>query len=378
MVEPTVLDAILKDIINKIESSKKEIYDIADTARQECKRVEAALSDIKKETIEVVEQVDLWEKSEKEARSELAEVSKNFKKYDENDIKKAYEAAESIQVRLALLREKEKQLKLRRFELEQQYIRMKETAEKAEDLVSRVGVALNFLSSNLLAIKEEMDKIQEWQKLGLIVIKVQEEERRRVARGIHDGPAQSLANIVLRIEYCQKVLEKSPELLPEELNQLKVFAHRTLEEIRKILFDLRPMDLDDLGLVAALKRFLSNFEEKSGILVTFTFSGNDQRYVPELEVAIFRIIQECLNNVIKHAQAIEVKVFLEISPLKLHAVVSDDGIGFDVEKAIKKGSFGLKGMMEWARLLGGEVRITSSKTAGTRVSAIIPLKRSDF
>ena len=374
MIESGILDKILKDVISKIETGKNQLYEIAEEARQECIRTEGAMLKIKNETLEIVEQVDWWEKKEKKARLRLAEVSKNFHKYGESDIRSAYETAKDIQVQLALLREKEIHFKQKRFELEQQYKRMKQTAEKAESLVSQVGVAMKFLSSNLKSIQEEIGKIQDWQELGLAVIKAQEEERRRVARGIHDGPAQSLANIVLRIEFCEKILEKRPEILPEELSQLKNFARKTLEEIRKILFDLRPMDLDDLGLIAALKHFLMDFQDKNGIQVDFQFSGNEQIYAPEIEVAIFRIIQECINNVKKHSKASMVKVNMERAPLKINAVISDDGVGFNVEEGLQSNRFGLKGMREWARLLGGDVKIVSSPNSGTRISAVIPLK----
>lgn len=374
MIESGILDKILKDVISRIETGKNQLYEIAEEARQECIRTEGAMLKIKNETLEIVEQVDWWEKKEKKARLRLAEVSKNFHKYGESDIRSAYETAKDIQVQLALLREKEIHFKQKRFELEQQYKRMKQTAEKAESLVSQVGVAMKFLSSNLKSIQEEIGKIQDWQELGLAVIKAQEEERRRVARGIHDGPAQSLANIVLRIEFCEKILEKRPEILPEELSQLKNFARKTLEEIRKILFDLRPMDLDDLGLIAALKHFLMDFQDKNGIQVDFQFSGNEQIYAPEIEVAIFRIIQECINNVKKHSKASMVKVNMERAPLKINVVILDDGVGFNVEEGLQSNRFGLKGMREWARLLGGDVKIVSSPNSGTRISAVIPLK----
>ncbi|WP_028307570.1 sensor histidine kinase [Desulfitibacter alkalitolerans] len=374
MIESGIIDKILKDVISRIETGKNQLYEIAEEARQECVRAEAAMLKIKNDTLEIVEQVDWWEKKEKKARLRLAEVSKNFHKFGESDIRSAYETAKDIQVQLALLREKEEHFKLKRFELEQQYKRMKQTVEKAESLVSQVGVAMKFLSSNLKSIQEEIGKIQDWQELGLAVIKAQEEERRRVARGIHDGPAQSLANIVLRIEFCEKILEKRPEVLPEELSQLKSFARKTLEEIRKILFDLRPMDLDDLGLISALKRFLMDFQDKNGIQVDFQFSGNEQIYAPEIEVAIFRIIQECINNVKKHSKASMVRVNMERAPLKINAVISDDGVGFNVEEGLQSNRFGLKGMREWARLLGGDVKIVSSPNSGTRISAVIPLK----
>ncbi len=377
MIDAKALDEILKEVISKIEESKNEMYDIAETARQECYRVEQAMKNIKKETLKVVEQVDLWEKKEIHARLRLAEVSSKFDEFGEEEMRDAYEKARDVQVKLASLREKEEHYKQRRLELEVQYKTMKQTAEKAEALVSKVGIAMNFLSSNLQDIQNEVGKINNWQEQGLAIIKAQELERRRVARGIHDGPAQSLANIVLRLEFCEKIIGKKPEVLPEELSQLKVFARKTLGEIRKILFDLRPADLDDLGLVAALRRFLSDFQEKSGIIVDFICACDEQTYPPELEVAAFRIVQECINNIKKHSEASHVRVNLELTPLKIRIIINDDGIGFNVGESLKANQFGLRGMQEWARMLGGEVNIESAPNRGTRVSAVIPLRRSD-
>ncbi len=258
--------------------------------------------------------------------------------------------------------------------MEQQYLKMQQIAEKAETLVSQVGVVMSYLGSNLQNIQDEVSRARDWKEVGLAVIKAQENERRRIARGIHDGPAQSLANIVLRIEYCQKVLAKQPPLLDEELLQLKTFARSTLKEIREILFDLRPANLEDFGLTDALKRYFMDYQQKHGIIITPIFSGKNQSYIPEVEIAVYRIIQECLNNAAKHSQCSNITVQMEISATSLRVVVTDDGTGFDVREGFAKNRFGLSGMQEWARLLGGEVKVNSTPNKGTRVFVTLPLE----
>lgn len=375
MFDPKMLDEILRATISEIEKSKEQIFDIAESARRECDRVEQELQKIKKETLKIIEQVDYWEMQERKARNYLAHVSGNFSQYSEEDIRKAYEKAFEIQSKVVILRKEEEQYKEKRTELERSYKNMRETVEKAERLVAQVGVALTYLSNNLDNTWNQLDKLQRRQDWGLAVIRAQEEERRRIARGLHDGPAQQLANIVLRTEFCQKLFKAKPQDLEDELKELKEFARNTLEDIRKILFDLRPMDLDDLGLVAAVKRFLSKFEESTGIATEFKASGNEQRYTPGLEVALFRVVQEALNNVRKHSKARNVSVILELAPLSLNAIIKDDGCGFDTEAELSDQQFGLKGMHEWADLLGGELKITSRVGKGTRVAVSIPINR---
>ncbi len=373
LIDSKLLDDILRETLDDIEKSKTQIFDIAENARKECERIKKELHKVKKETLEIVEKVDEFEKLEKKARNHLAYVSSNFKNFDEKNIKKAYDEAYNIQLKVQLLRKEENQYKEKRTELEFRYKNMEKTVEKAERLISQVGVALSYLSNNLQNIWNQVEKLQKRQDLGLAVIKGQEEERRRIARGLHDGPAQQLANIVLRTEFCEKLLETRPDELKKELSELKDFTRTMLEDIRKILFDLRPMDLDDLGLVAALKRYLNKFEESTGIDVEFRSSYSDQRYAPGLEVALFRIIQETLNNVKKHSKATNVQVILELVPLSLNAVIKDNGCGFDTGSRLEDNKFGLKGMHEWSELLGGEIKISSKKEKGTRVSISIPV-----
>ena len=373
-MDTSALDKILKETIEAIDKSKGQIFDIAENARRECRRVEQELLQLKELTITVIDQVDQLEVQDKDARIRLMQVSRNIKRYGEEDIKKAYDEAKDVQVMLILMREKEKQLWQRRDELEISYRDMVKTVEKAEKLVSQIGVAMNYLSSNLQSIWTEVDKLQQQQQYGVAVIKAQEEERRRIARGMHDGPAQSLANIVLRAEYCEKLLHKKPELLQNELSFLKEYTRETLDDVRKIIFDLRPMDLDDLGLYPAIKRYAAEFEAKHGINVQVTRHGEAERYLQALEVTIFRIIQEALNNAQKHSGARHIKIVLEFSPLVLGAMVMDDGQGFDLKEGLEVGHFGLRGMQEWAEILQGTLQITTKPFEGTTISVRIPVK----
>ncbi len=368
------LDQILQNAIDVLEDSKEQIFEIAEEAREECLRLEQELGEIKRQTIRVIEEVDACEKEEKRARLNLLRVNRDTNKYSEQEMKKAYDAAYELQVKLALLRDREIQLKRKRHEVEMRHVSMQQTAEKAEKLVTQVGVAMSYLTSSLQNIWEEIEKLQQQQQVGFAIIKAQEEERRRVARGIHDGPAQSLANVVLRAEYCEQLIDKKPEELKTELTNLKIFARANLEEIRKIIFDLRPMNLDEFGLITAIESYALDFEIKNKIPVEIAIIGDQRAFNSAMEVAVFRIIQEALNNVTKHAQATQVEIIIETTSLALTFSIRDNGIGFDVDEPLDSECFGLKGMNEWVSFLKGSFKINSNPKEGTIINVKIPLE----
>jgi len=370
------LDRIIKETITSVEKGKEQIYDIAENARLEKERVKRELENIQIKTAKTIQEVDELEKAEKTARFRLMEVSRNFNRYTEKDIKEAYENARDYQVRLGLLRERESQLRSRRTELELSLRKLTETEDKAEKLISNVGIALRLLTGNLQGISEKLEEIQQRQNLGIQVIKAQEEERRRVARDIHDGPAQSMASVILRAEICERLLEKNPAQVPVELRALKEAVKASLQDVRKIIFDLRPMTLDDLGIVPTLKRYFTEYQERTRLPVELVTIGQERRISSSLEVAIFRVVQEAINNSYKHAQARKVVVRLEIRPNKVNCTIVDDGVGFDVKEKMgpnNKG-FGLIGMRERVELLEGTFNISSAPGQGTKVKLQIPVK----
>lgn len=372
------LDKILQEAIDVLEKSKEQIFEIAEYAREECLRLEKEIQQIKQLTIRVIEEVDKWEKKVRLARINLMKVNRGVEKYSEEEMRRAYEKVSELQVKVALLMERENQLKAKRNELEISHQKMRKTAEKAEKLVTQVGVAMSYLNSSLQNIWEEIEKLQQQQQIGYAIIRAQEEERRRIARGIHDGPAQSLANVVLRAEYCEQLLDKKPELLKQELQALKTYARANLEDIRKIIFDLRPMDLDDLGLIPAIQRYASEFEIQHQIPIEVVVLGEARRFSSAMEVALFRIVQEALTNIYKHAHASQVKIVIEITPLYINIVIKDNGVGFNVDKPLSSECFGLRGMREWAAFLRGHVKVSSQQGVGTAINVKIPLEREEW
>ncbi len=350
-------------------------------ARLERNELRDNIAQIKQDVLETIEKVDALENQEKRARLYLMKVSREFDKYTEDDIREAYNKARDIQLQLGLLRGQEQQLRVRRDQMEIGLRRLNETVEKAENLISTVGVALNYLVSNLKGVGSQIELIQQKQQLGLRVIRAQEEERRRVAREIHDGPAQSMANVVLRVEICEKLLDRKPEEVRQELADLKSLVKESLRDVRQIIFDLRPMVLDDLGLFPALKRYFAELEESSGLIIDYQPEAvREERLSSTLEIAIFRIIQEAINNVLKHSGARMVTVRLEQVQKQINVRVKDDGCGFNLEEIMDSNlsdNYGLIGMRERVQLMEGAFKIKTAPGQGTDILVRIPLEEPE-
>ena len=208
---------------------------------------------------------------------------------------------------------------------------MRQTLERAEYITSHVASAMNYLKIALTNIDDTILEVQKKDELGVRIIMAQEEERQRVARDIHDGPAQSLTNLSLKTEIIEKMLGIDLEQARKEIRDLRKLVRGSLQEIRRIIFDLRPMSLDDLGLIATLKEYTNRLMNETDIDIILDAYPEHIHVDSLIEVAIFRIIQEALNNVIRHANASQVFINLKIMEDTLIGSVIDNGVGFDTE-----------------------------------------------
>lgn len=211
------------------------------------------------------------------------------------------------------------------------------------------------------------------------ILKAHEEERKRIAREIHDGPAQSIVNVSLKAELCKKVLQNGKaEMLPKELDAMISSARSTTKEIRTIIYDLKPSYLED-GIIKALENLLNVFSDNNGIGVSFKIKGSDNNIEYYLSSTIYRIVQEALSNIRKHAEADQVLVSLKITPESADIAISDNGKGFDVQSVESKkparleGGFGLEGIKERLELVRGSFDIMSSPGKGTHIRIHIPV-----
>ena len=211
------------------------------------------------------------------------------------------------------------------------------------------------------------------------IMKAHEEERKRIAREIHDGPAQSAVNLSFKLEICKRYLsDGNMDNLISEMNNLGESIHSTVKEIRTIIYDLKPSSLED-GLICAIQRYIETFSTSGNINMDFTFSGNDSEIEYYMTSTIYRIVQEALSNVKKHAEADNINIELTISKSRISLDVTDNGKGFAVEelKTRKfdrlKGGFGIEGIRERVELIRGSMLIQSTPGKGTNLHIDIPL-----
>ncbi len=209
------------------------------------------------------------------------------------------------------------------------------------------------------------------------IIQAHEQERLRLAREIHDGPAQILANAIFELEYFERLVDKDPSAVKEQFAQLKGDIRDGLAEVRRCIFDLRPPALGDMGLFAALRRYLTDFERHFGIPVETDLPESKMRLPTLQEVTVFRVVQEALQNIQKHACASKVAVKGEMDGAGLKLSIEDNGRGFDLTEVASRHSknLGLISMRERAGLIDARLHIGTAPGRGTRITLTVPLER---
>lgn len=369
------LDMVLLQVISTMEKGRGEIFDISEESRHQTTRLEVELEELNIETGRVIEEVQKHEKQERYARLRLMEVSQNFRSYSETDIKKAYENARELQLRLLDLRQTEMYMRKRRDELGRHIRKFKAIYQKAENFLTSTGFALKILKGNIERINDTIEDAIRKKQMGMWIIESQESERRRIARDLHDGPAQNLASMMIRLDLIQHLWDSDVNRIYEEIDNIKQMSSDSLADIRRIMFDLKPSLIHEEDFCTTLTDFINDYGTKYRMDIEFVMFGERKRYEMSLEIALFRMVQEAITNVRKHAEASKVLVKMEDNGQTLTLVVKDDGKGFDLDRVSQKTeSYGIIGMKERVELLGGDVNIISSPEQGTQVIITVPLE----
>lgn len=369
------LDLIFLQIINTMEQSRGDIFDISEESRKHCIRLKTELEELRLEAGRIAEELRKNEKLERLARLRLMEVSQKFRSYSETDIKQAYENVREVQLRLLDLRQSEIYLRRRREELTRHVKKFQAINQKADSFINSTGLALKILKGNIDRISETIEDSHRNKQMGLWIIQSQEAERRKIARDLHDGPAQNLAGMMIRLDLIQHLWETDINRINEEIENIKQMASVSLSEIRRIMFDLKPSLLHEDDFYATLSDFFKDYGAKYDMDIDFVVLGERKKYDMSLEIALFRMVQEAITNVRKHSGTNKALVKLEDNGHSLVLVIKDEGCGFDLEQtAAKSESYGIIGMKERVELLGGKVEIISVPDKGTQVIITVPLE----
>jgi two-component system sensor histidine kinase DegS len=345
-------------------SGTEQLQVLLAESQREHKQIQQELKEIDVLIRQTTTEVERLAQENRQLATRVRQMEMNLDTYPRKDIKDLYDAAHEAQMRLFMMQGQLEQLQNRQQSLEAQGQRVLRIAEAAAQVTPSEVASL---SAGVRPGHSDLVR----------VIEAQEHERQRLARQIHDGPAQSLTNLILQAEICERLFDTDPAQARVELGNLKNTVNTTFQKTRDFILTLRPMMLDDLGLVPTLKQYVQDFEEKTQLSINLAVAGREIRLPTHGQVTIFRLIQELLTNVQRHAHATHVQVTLDYRQDRVVASVEDDGSGFDVSELQSATQphtgLGLPTIQERAEMLGGNVYIESRIGRGTRVRIEIPV-----
>ncbi len=336
-----------------------------------------AIQDEEKENAVLIRQTE-GEVERNTARRDQAvvrvrEMEANIEQYARQEIGPIYAAAQAAEMRLYVMKAQLELLQAKRDCLERHKTALREILPLLDAL------RLPATSGDLPRAASSSGVNGSANKIATIsIIHAQEDERKRLSRQMHDGPAQALTNLILQAEICERYMASDPARGKVELSNLRTMVNGTFRGVREFIFDLRPMILDDLGLVPTLRKYVQGYQEKNKLPTTLTVTGKDRRLPQEIEVALFRAIQESLTNAAEHAKATQVQVNVDMrDDAIIHAIIEDNGIGFDVggvlQAARERRTLGISGILDRVESLNGTVVFESSPGRGSRVKVDVPL-----
>jgi len=295
------------------------------------------------------------------ANAQLQQVHNQFDSLPRGDIRQAYDSALDAQQRLFVMRGQIEKLGSDQGHLKR-YI----------DLLER---AIQLIDDSGLGERSHRGGSASVETLEML-IQAQEAERLRLSRQMHDGPAQALSNFILQTEIAMRLFDMDQVKARAELEDLKTNSTAAFQQVRDFIFDLRPMMLDDLGLIPTLKRYIEAFKEKSGVDVRLGVIGTERRFESYLEVMIFRAVQELLGNAIQARDANQVKIQVDIDQMTVKVDVEDNGRGLDLDEMEGEGGMGIKVIKERVELLGGLFQQESANGHGGQISFRVPTSKS--
>jgi len=340
------------------ENEKSPIELFVETLRAELDKTRAENKEIGMLVEQSQGEVDKLVQRNASITAQLHQMQAHFDTVPREDIRNIYEASQDTQQRLFTMRGQ-----LEKLQSDQTHLK------RYSELIGRTLQMIEG-KSTIEVETEESPFATAIER----VINAQEEERRKLSRQIHDGPAQALANFILQTEIAMRLFERDPDQAKEELGNLKSASEATFSQVRDFIFDLRPMMLDDLGLVPTARRYTEAFQDKTGLDISLVVTGSERRLESHLEVLTFRALQEILGNIRDHAQATQVKVLLDMDPQQLRVTIEDNGRGFDTTslESTEMKDRGLLGLQERLSMVDGALEIESTVGEGTHIQFSIP------
>lgn len=357
-------------VMNASRSDTRTRDDLLELMMGEMKRVREKLNELRLQVDQTQMVVDREQVRHTDVMTELRFIQDNIETVPRQDIRQKYDEALDARNRLTTMRGQ-----LEKFQS------TREQLEREQNILSQVINRMQGVETLPTEGGADSDANAPKPTLNIVrIITAQEEERQRLARQMHDGPAQSLTNFILQTEICQRLFDRNPQRAAEELDNLKTVANVTFQKVRDFIFDLRPMMLDDLGVLPTIRRYVDSFREKNDINVRLDIIGEERRLENHREVMIFRSVQELIVQARDYANPTEIDIKVDVSNPVIKIMVQDNGRGFDAEAAFSSSEEhfqnpriqSLVTLRERFELVGGSASIQSTETDGTTVRLEIP------
>lgn len=374
---------IMDKTIASLNVNKDSVISLIENMQSEYEKKKQELLEIKKQVPLLIEQVNKLTVLDRDVREKLASASSDFSQNGHEHLKKVFDEANKTHYELLKAGEDEQALIKRRNNLELDLKKSQFYIQQAEHMAQQIVVSLSYLQtgvSHLSSAKEDnpvlYSNASSMQYMSFL--KTIESEKLHIARDLHDGPAQQIASAQMRVDFCKTVIRHDLEKGLKILDQLKSDLSASLTEVRNILFNLTPAPLEKMGLKGSIENLLNTSLDSDKTNITFYYEITDLNLESPLQTTMYRIVQELINNIKKHAHATQVMLRLSSSDKHLYIHIIDNGVGFDVPTDFEdlrnnKKSYGLANILTRINDLDGQLKINSDKNKGTIFKIQLPI-----
>ncbi|MGC9521634.1 MAG: sensor histidine kinase [Anaerolineae bacterium] len=337
----------------------------ADFCRRGSEQIQEELKEIDMLIQQTSSEVDRFMQINARAVARIRQIESSFDTMPREDIRRGYDTLIESQQRLFTMRGQ-----LEKLQSDQKNLtRIAELYERVLDFAPPADVTAGSVESE--------QGTNTPQAMVISIIEAQEQERLRLSRQMHDGPAQSLTNLVLQAEICERLFDRDPERARSELTELKKNVVDAFKKVKVFIFDLRPMMLDDLGLVPTMRRYVEGIADEGFAGLTLQVTGKERRLAPHKEVTIFRVIQALIHIGREQGQASSINIHLNIEEDSANVSLEDNGIGFDIDDTLTSpdaARLNLPTLRERIEMLKGNIRFISAPGQGMRVNFSLPVE----
>lgn len=369
------VNEIISKVVSEIDIGKDKILKISDALRSQYIKEKLELEKVNEEIEKIIEKVDYLENYDKIMRNKLANSFRIFDG-DETRMEQVYQEAFEVRIEYVSAQKEEQKLQAKRENLQRSIKEYENNIQEVDTVAEQVNVVLKYFNGDLFKRFENL-KDENKVAISMKIVESEEKVRNKIAREIHDGPAQYLANLIMMIDFCKNIIRKDVDRGINELTSIQDNIKKTLKEVRCIIFDLRPPFMEGITLKESFEDLEESFRDGCNIKLISEYKNLNKDLNDGIKTTLYRIVQEILTNIRKHSHATEAYLRVEIGYKKIYIVAKDNGIGFNFneEMAKCKKKYGLQGIFNRIEEINGKIKLDSAIDYGTEYKIILPKSR---